>query len=143
MVAHSIIILPMADPVVWAVVAVAIVVEVLVDLVTMRWLVVDARGWAGRIFAMQGATWIAVVGFDSWLLAHGLAVTGAGELATGLMVVVAEVFLLRLASACPGDGLPLAPLRLTQACTLSIVGNLAGVGTAIGAVSILRWLAGA
>lgn len=133
-----IIALPIADPYVWLLVILTTALEVIADIKLMAWLGTDARGWTSRLVAVQLATWFTVVAGYSWLMAHGKSLTNAGGLVMEVMIVVAEVALLRLVSVCPRQGMPATPLGLLQACFLSVVGNGITFGTILGIVTLIR-----
>jgi hypothetical protein len=138
MIASSIIIPLWSDPITWGLVALATLAEVVADRAVLRWLGFVTRGLTGRLVAVQLATWCAVITFLDWLTLHSKDLTGQGLLVLQLMVVVAEVALLRVASRIPVEVSPAVPLRLSTAIALSAIGNSASTGVLIGAVALLR-----
>ena len=55
-----------------------------------------------------------------------------------LLVVVVEVALLRVANGIALEGVPAAPLRVSTAIVLSVVGNEVATGLVVGVVALLR-----
>lgn len=125
----------------WALIGLAVAVEVLADRMLLHWLRHEARGVIGRLLLIQIITWCAVVTFLDFIGSHNKDLSWSGFVIMVLIVAVVEFSLLRIAFALPREGVPAVPLRISTAIALSIVGNVVGFGVSVGGVTLQRHFA--
>lgn len=140
MIASNIYVPLYSSPMVWALIGLAVAVEVLADRTLLRWLQHETRGVIGRLLLIQITTWCAVVAFLDRLGSHNKDLSWSGVVVITLIVAVVEFALLRIAVSIPREGFPAARLRISTAMALSAVGNVVGFGFFIGAVALQRLL---
>lgn len=128
------------EPIVWAIVGFGTAAEVLVDRMLMRWLRVETRCLTGRLILIQISTWCAVLAFLGGLMLRGKDLDVVGLVLLELIIVVVEVALLRIASGISREGRPGAPLGVSTAIALSVVGNVVGAASVVGAMLLVRLL---
>lgn len=138
MVTSSVVVSPWTQPMFWLLVAFSIAVEVVVARWVLRRMGVDVAGFAPALALVQVTTWVGFVAFAEWTFSaddrydHYYAANCIPLVAMSLMVVVAEVPLLRAASR----GWLVAPrcssqLTIRQAVVASVIGNVVAVGALV------------
>jgi hypothetical protein len=119
-------------PIIWFLVALSIAVEVAVGRSVLRRMGVNVTGCALALALVQLITWAAFVAFSEWTFSgddhydYYYPANCIPLVAMSLMVVVAEVPLLRAASRGWLLGPPApSPMTIRQAIIASVVGNCA------------------
>lgn len=140
MICTSFIIPAYAEPMVWLLLIAATLVEGAVDVAIMRRLGVEMRGLFGSSVTVALATWGAVLAFEGWLAHQGKPLQAQGVFAVALMIVVAEVPLLRLVTRVLAGSEQVGPLSLPHAVVLSVVGNLVSFSAVVGGGALLSRL---